>query len=182
MIKQLLTGHIKKQLIARDGFTLLEVMVVILILGILSAIASPSWLAFLQRQRLNTAQSEVLQGMRTAQTRARRETTSWQFTIQENNDIVRWRVDARSNFNSASDVCNETTGWNSLDSRITLNADQTTFQSLGENCWQAWFTEKGRSGGRLGKVTLSAENLDNQSCVYVSTFLGAMRKDQDEGC
>lgn len=181
MIKQLLTGQIKKQLIARDGFTLLEVLVVTIILGILSAIASPSWFTFLQRQRLNTAKSEVFQGMRKAQTRAKRERTSWQFTIQENNNIVRWRVDARSNFNPASEVCNETTGWNTLNARITLNADQTTFQSLGENCWRGWFTEKGQAG-RLGKVTLSAKNLDNQSCVYVSTFLGAMREDKDEGC
>ncbi|MCJ8279579.1 MAG: prepilin-type N-terminal cleavage/methylation domain-containing protein, partial [Rivularia sp. ALOHA_DT_140] len=38
-----------------SGFTLIEVLVVIAMVGILSAIAAPSWLGFVARQRLNKA-------------------------------------------------------------------------------------------------------------------------------
>ena len=54
------------------GFTLLEVVVIVLILGILSAIAAPSWQAFITRQRVRTVNDRVLQSLRTAQSEAKR--------------------------------------------------------------------------------------------------------------
>jgi len=54
------------------GFTLLEVLVTVLVLGILSSIAAPSWLAFINRQRVRTVNDRVLQSLRTAQSEAKR--------------------------------------------------------------------------------------------------------------
>ncbi len=53
------------------GFTLLEVLVVIIVIGILFAIAAPGWESFLSRQRVNTAREQVLQTIRQAQSTAR---------------------------------------------------------------------------------------------------------------
>ena len=54
------------------GFTLLEVIVIALIVGILSAIAAPGWLAFINRQRVRTVNDRVLQSLRLAQSEAKR--------------------------------------------------------------------------------------------------------------
>ncbi|MEG4940020.1 type II secretion system protein [Microcoleus sp. F4-D5] len=54
------------------GFTLLEVLVIALIVGILSSIAAPSWLAFINRQRVRTVNDRVLQSLRLAQSEAKR--------------------------------------------------------------------------------------------------------------
>jgi type II secretory pathway pseudopilin PulG len=54
------------------GFTILELIVIVLILGILSAIAVPSWQAFINRQRVRTVNDRVFQSLRLAQSEAKR--------------------------------------------------------------------------------------------------------------
>ncbi|MEG4339332.1 type II secretion system protein [Microcoleus sp. D3_18_C2] len=54
------------------GFTLLEVLVIALIIGIFSSIAAPSWEAFINRQRVRTVNDRVLQTLRSAQSEAKR--------------------------------------------------------------------------------------------------------------
>ena len=66
------------------GFTLLEVVVIVLILGILSAIAAPSWEAFITRQRVRTLNDRVFQSLRLAQSEAKR--TKRDITVTFNYD------------------------------------------------------------------------------------------------
>ncbi len=44
------------------GYTLTEVVVVLLVLGLLGAIALPSWLSFWQRQQVRTAATQLHPG------------------------------------------------------------------------------------------------------------------------
>jgi len=54
------------------GFTLLEVLIIMILLGIFASIAAPSWLAFINRQRVRTVNDRVFQSLRLAQSEAKR--------------------------------------------------------------------------------------------------------------
>jgi Tfp pilus assembly protein PilE len=56
----------KKTAIRSTGFTILELMIIVVVIGIICAIASPSWFNFIERQRLNTAQNELYQALQSA--------------------------------------------------------------------------------------------------------------------
>jgi prepilin-type N-terminal cleavage/methylation domain-containing protein len=54
-----------------QGFTLIEVLVVMVMVGVLTAIAAPAWSGFVTNQRLSASQTLVLQAIKTAQSEAK---------------------------------------------------------------------------------------------------------------
>ena len=55
-----------------NGYTLLELIVVVILLGVLASIAAPGWLGFINRQRVRTVNDRVFQSLRLAQSEAKR--------------------------------------------------------------------------------------------------------------
>ncbi len=66
----------------QGGFTLIEVLIVVVIIGILSSIAAPGWLGFVNQQRVNKANEVVLRGLQSTQSEARRTKLKYSFALR----------------------------------------------------------------------------------------------------
>ncbi len=153
-----------------SGFTLLEMLVVIAVVGLLAAIAAPSWVAFINNRRLNSASDRVYLGLREAQRQAKKTKTTWQFSLREQEDIVQWAVHPETvNPNNAY--------WNSLDSNVVLDEETTIILRRSTNVRHIQFDYRGTiAKPPLGRITLSSKHGGKaKRCVYISTILGAMR-------
>lgn len=157
---------------SESGFTLLEMLVVVAMVGMLAAIAAPSWAAFFNTHRLNSEIDEVLQGIRMTQSQAKRTHQVWQFSIREQNGIVQWATHAAS-------LAPTNAKWNSLDSAIKLDPE-TSLQTAG-GVRRVQFDMDGTVNGQLGRVTLRTTiSTRLQRCVIISTLLGAVRVSKNQ--
>ncbi len=169
-----------------QGFTMIELLVIIAIVGILSAIAAPSWINFINRQHLSTAQNEVYRALNQAKSNATKEKVTWQFSFRNRNDIVEWAIHPASTTKDADQAVWDNLQWRSLDDKIQLG-DKTTFRKRfsGENydVRGVQFNYHGNTNGQLGRITLQVGSDEQMKrCVFVSTLIGGLRTDRDKDC
>jgi prepilin-type N-terminal cleavage/methylation domain-containing protein len=152
------------------GFTLIEMMTTIAILGITTAIAAPSYLAWADKQRLNAAQEQVMIVLRRTQNQAVRQKLTYQASFRETGKSVEWSIHPAHL---------PAQHWQSLPPQVQLD-DETSLRKKkdGDNTnYVMQFNHYGEVNGQLGRVTLSSfDRADTKRCVMISTLLGAMRK------
>ena len=175
------------------GFTILEILILLTLIGIFSAIAAPSWLMFINNHRLKQSLDRAYWGMEVAQSNAKRDKTSWQASFKQVGENVQLAIH-KSDISPAKVPANE---WKSLEYQIRINPNDTTLRKVNENTnevtkngtvWRAMFNYRGcpvynktdecglTSIHALGNVTLSHPNLKNgDRCVIISTLLGHTR-------
>jgi prepilin-type N-terminal cleavage/methylation domain-containing protein len=155
-----------------SGFTLPEILVVFLIIGILAALVSPSWLTFVNTQRLSQAQNEVYNAIQQAKSQAGKEKLTWQVSFREQNGTLQLAVHPAS-------VDPAVAKWNKLDGSVRFDEETTLQESNGVKKIQ--FDYKGNvPQPPLGRITLSSRyGSKTKRCVYISTILGAMRKEKE---
>ncbi|MBU7582199.1 MAG: type II secretion system protein [Nostoc sp. TH1S01] len=196
-------GKLKNSLYtdSSSGFTLPEILVIILMVGALAGLVLPTWLAFIDRTRLNAAQDKVYLAMRQAQTQAVKEKLSWQVSFREENNVVKWSVHrADVNLFISDAVNNNDNLWQSLEMNILIekslnnrNTSETTLpKHSSQAIWRVVFNHQGcpvyqpgdectsTSLRTLGQITLYSHKAGKaRRCVYVSTILGAVRKGRE---
>ncbi|MBT9315566.1 pilus assembly FimT family protein [Leptothoe spongobia] len=85
----------RRDISSAGGFTLIEVIVVVVFAGALAAIAAPGWLGYLDRRRIVTTRDNIYQDLLRAQAISQQRNTSYQLTLREKaggEDIVQWVV------------------------------------------------------------------------------------------
>lgn len=157
-----------------SGFTLLETLVVLIIIGVLAAIASPSWSSLLNKQRLNAAKNEAFQAIRTAQHKAKLNHVDWQVSFREVDGLVQWVT------HPDSTIPNDAL-WQNLDPNVRINPETTLYFDGANKIYRLRFTHLGRVSGQLGRITFSGKtDTQTKRCVIVSTLLGAMREGEEQ--
>ncbi|MEM9214544.1 MAG: type II secretion system protein [Cyanobacteria bacterium P01_F01_bin.150] len=164
------------------GMTILEVIVVVAILGILAAIAAPSWLAFANRQRANRATDQVLQSIRSAQADAKRtrRTRTLKFEFDENTNT------SYINSNGISSKIGE----GDLDGMVALEVLESTTDDDNNPQWTKLensisFTSTGGIADVNLPIYINVRIPDKdgvKKCVIIRSLLGATRTGSNEEC
>lgn len=190
------------------GFTLLEVLVVIIIIAILFAIAAPSWNIVMNRQRVNVVRDQATQLIRQAQADARRTHTARIVVFDNSTGVPRAAVvpqtlDTNTGQTSGF-IANPTTtinNWqtlgngdikaNSLDfSTVPVDANnpqggQLVFNSNGAvDPLSESAASKDSSNPSIFTVniTQAKTSVNTRKCVVVTTLLGAVRQAEGSNC
>ncbi len=169
-----------------SGFSLVEILVGVIIASVALALSIPNMTSFLYRQRLNTANREVYQAIRSTQTESMRRKENWQILFRQSNGYLEWAK-------HHSSVPLNQVAWNEIDPDIQLDQDHSTNRSTdlntGEFLWSLVFDHNGhlKYVNPPAKITLQLSNrVDNSNyarrCVVIETVIGAIRVEKDEKC
>jgi len=170
------------------GFTLLELIVIVLILGILSSIAAPSWLAFINRQRVRTVNDRVLQTLRSAQSEAKRTKRDLIITFDTTVDPPTATIDTNpQTINTITGLPNPPLrteifngGGEIKPGTIKLTVEKPPGAPAPPNSIVFDYQGNLTTGTTPFYVTVSNVNGRIKQCVIVETLLGGMRTDEGE--
>ena len=169
-----------------SGFTLVEMLVVIEIVGVLMAIAAPGWLAFANGRRATAANDQVLQVLRQAQSQATRtrQTQTVRFDVAANPPLITYQgisvllgengsTQGMVGMSAIKNNSSIPTGCSGNANCIAFGADGTVLNLINST-----------EATQPIVITVFAPNpqATAKRCVKIESLLGAMRSDSGSRC
>lgn len=138
---------------SNQGFTLIEMLVILIIIGILSAISVPSFLGLLNRNKVNNALAQVRGALQETQREAIRKSKSCSVTL-----------DTTSTPNKVTGTCLVTGNRNLNGINIRSNVSPITFNFRGET-------------GSSGTIVVASTDgsVAKQKCLVIASGIGLIR-------
>ncbi|MFQ4139479.1 prepilin-type N-terminal cleavage/methylation domain-containing protein [Nodosilinea sp. PGN35] len=169
------------------GFTLIEVLVVVVIAAVLAAIAAPSWQGFLNRQRVSAVKSDLLQTLKNAQQDAIQRRLSVPIVINDAATLPTVTVNGNaqvlgSNNNNPSNVRLRSY---SVGNTGTQDAtfDTIVFDHRGmPTIGRSTTTAIPNSDVLPFVISINAQNATTKQCVIVASLLGSLKTASNAQC
>ncbi|MGB3535853.1 MAG: type II secretion system protein [Microcoleaceae cyanobacterium] len=191
----------KASKISRDrGFTFTEIISTIVVMGILIAIISPSWLGFIARQQLRTSINKIYWTMQNARDQAQAKRSSWQASFRQNPETNQLQYAVHSTKIKPAELSESL--WQNLADGVEIDTNQTSLLKVDpttnqvkrsetgyyrtifnyKGCPVYWATDECTQTSLKvkGRITLKHPHLgEYRRCVIVSTVIGALRIAED---
>jgi type II secretory pathway pseudopilin PulG len=193
---------------ASSGYTLLELIIIVVIVGILSAIAVPSYLSWSNNQRTSAVQSQIANVLRRAQAEAKQRNMRREIRFDNNNGAPRYAIIPVANNATGQPVRvadSAITNWQYFDRdavrtnmRLNLISNPTSpfpgptdSSTSGGIIFDSYGTvvvanpEVQGANNTIFAVQVSiptGNQLAYRRCVMVRTLLGALQEGRDNNC